>query len=298
MIPEAQLATWSNQDGTANSMAAHTSVRKALEANDSGLNCADFEIYLQGSYRNKTNIRADSDVDLVVQYDKVYYRDLANLSPLELQLYQGCHSRVDYGAVEWRTDVEKALRRKFPGKVQVGGGKALKVTTGPGNMTADVVPALLYKQYTYFNTLKDEAFDPGMKFADSQGNITLNFPKLHIDNGEDKNSEDRADGWYKPAVRMFKNARNRAIERGFLRDGVAPSYFVEGLLYNVPDTCFTSEMQETYAAVLYHLSQNAIDGYRCQNGQLNLFGTASTQWNTVDANSFVQGLIRLWNEGV
>ena len=189
MIPEAQLATWSNLGGTANSMAAHTSVRNALEANDSGLNCADFEIFLQGSYRNKTNIRADSDVDLVVQYNKVYYRDLAKLSPSEIQRYQSCHSTVDYGAVEWRADVEKALRKRFPGKVQVGGGKALKVTTGPGNMTADVVPALLHKQYTHFNTVKDEGFDPGMKFADSRGNITLNFPKLHIDNGEDKNSK-------------------------------------------------------------------------------------------------------------
>ena len=112
-IPEDQLVTWSNQGGTTNSIAAHTSIRNALEANDSGLNRPDFEIFLQGSYKNSTNIRADSDVDLVVQYDKVYYRDLARLSPGEVQLYNGCHNTVDYGAVNWRNDVERALRKKF-----------------------------------------------------------------------------------------------------------------------------------------------------------------------------------------
>src|SRR5260370_7552153 len=47
MIPEDQLTRWSTQGGTTNSIAAHTSVRNALEANDSGLNRPDFEIYLQ-----------------------------------------------------------------------------------------------------------------------------------------------------------------------------------------------------------------------------------------------------------
>jgi predicted nucleotidyltransferase len=298
MIPEDRLTAWSNQGGTTNSIAAHTSIRNALFANDSGLNRPDFEIYLQGSYKNSTNIRADSDVDLVVQYNKVYYRDLARLSPPEVQRYEGSHHTVEYDAVKWRGDVEKALRKKFPGKVQLGGGKAFKVVTGPGDMTADILPAFLYKQYTHYNSLNDEGFDPGVKFADSAGKITLNYPKLHIENGEAKNSEFQTDGRYKPSVRMFKNARNTATERGLLVDGAAPSYFVECLLYNVLDECFTASVSDTYAAVVNHLSANAIDGYYCQNGQLPLFGPDSTQWNTIDATAFVQALVDLWNAWV
>jgi hypothetical protein len=295
MIPEDQLVTWSNQGGTTNSIAAHTSVRNALEANDSGLNRPDFEIYLQGSYKNSTNIRADSDVDLVAQFNNVYYRDLSRLSPAEAQRYEGTHHTVDYDAVKWRADVEAALRKKFPGKVQLGGGKAFKVVTGPGNMTADVLPAFLHKQYTHFNSLNDEGFDPGIKFADSRGNITLNYPKLHIANGEAKNAQNRTNGRYKPSVRMFKNARKTAVERGLLGDGAAPSYFVECLLSNLTDNCFSS-VRDTYVAVVNHLSANVIDGYSCQNGQLSLFGPASTQWNTGDANAFIQALVTLWNE--
>jgi len=296
MIPEDTLTAWSNQGGTSNSIAAHNSIRNALEANDSGLNRPDFEIFLQGSYRNSTNIRADSDVDLVVQYNKFFKRDITRLSPVEVQRYEGNHHNVDYGLVNWRSDVEKVLRRKFPGAVNLGGGKAFHVVTGPGNMTADVLPAFLYKQYTYFNSLTDERFEPGIKFADSAGKITLNYPKLHIENGEEKNSEDQTDGRYKPSVRMFKNARNTATERGLLVDGAAPSYFVECLLYNVPDGYFTASVGDTYAAVVSHLTADVIDNYTCQNRQLPLFGPDSTQWNTIDANAFIQALVDLWNK--
>ncbi len=295
-IPEDRLATWSNQGGTVNSIAAHTSIRNALEANDSGLNRPDFEMYLQGSYKNSTNIRADSDVDLVVQYNKIYFRDLACLSPEEVQRYNGCHNTVDYGAVEWRNDVERALRRKFPGRVQLGGGKAFKVVTGPGNMTADVLPALLYKQYIYFNSSQDEGFAPGIKFADSSGNITLNYPKLHIANGEDKNSLNRTGGRYKPTVRMFKNARNCASERGLLPDGIAPSYFVECLLFNVLDVHYRGTgLRDTYYSVVKYLIENSIEAFMCQNGQLALFGPSSTQWNTTDASTFIRALANLWD---
>jgi hypothetical protein len=163
-------------------------------------------------------------------------------------------------------------------------------------MTADVLPAFLYKQYIYFQSLNDEGFDPGVQFADSAGNLTLNYPKLHIANGEAKNSQLQANGRYKPSVRMFKNARNTATERGLLIDGAAPSYFVECLLFNVPDECYTASVGDTYAAVVNHLSSNSIAGYHCQNGQLPLFGPASTQWNTIDATALVDALVNLWNE--
>ncbi len=76
----------------------------------------------------------------------------------------------------------------------------------------------------------DEEFDPGIKFADSAGEITLNYLKLHIDKREAKNTEYQTDGRYKPSVRMFKNARNTATERGLFVDRAASSYFVECLL--------------------------------------------------------------------
>jgi hypothetical protein len=296
MIPESQLATWSNQGGTANSMTAHKSIRFALEALDSPIYGRDFEIFLQGSYRNSTNIRADSDVDVVVQSNEVFYKDLSRL-PADQQAAQArSYGEGRHNAKDWRADVENALRKKFGDALKAGSGKAFHVVTGPGNMTADVLPAVMFKNYTYFASTNNEGYDEGLEFMDASGKYTVNYPKVHIKNGEARNSQQQTSGHYKPAVRMFKNARNRAVERGFFRDGGAPSYFVECLLYNVPDPCFTAGMQDTFVAVVNHLSKNVIDGYRCQNGLLPLFGTASTQWNTGDAHALIESLIRLWNE--
>ena len=129
MIPESQLVAWSNQGGTTNSIAAHKAIRSALEALDSPMYGRDFEIFLQGSYKNSTNIRADSDVDVVVQSNEVFYKDLSWL-PADQQVAQkrsfipGSHNAQD-----WRRVVEVALRKKFGSALKPGGGKAFYVVT-------------------------------------------------------------------------------------------------------------------------------------------------------------------------
>src|SRR5258708_33461681 len=52
--------------------------------------------------------------------------------------------------------------------------------------------------------------------------------------------------WFKPMVRVFKNMRNRMIERGELAEGIAPSYYLEGMLYNVPPEHFGTSYQDTF----------------------------------------------------
>jgi hypothetical protein len=188
MIPEAQLATWSNQGGTANSIAAHKSIRFALEALDSLIHDRDFEIFLQGSYKNSTNIRADSDVDVVVQSNEVFYKDLSRLPEAQRAAQERSYNPGRHNAQEWRADVEAALRKKFGNALKPGSGKAFHVVTGPGNMTADVLPAVRFKNYTYFYATNNEGFDEGLEFVDAAGNYTVNYPKLHIKNGEAKNS--------------------------------------------------------------------------------------------------------------
>jgi tRNA nucleotidyltransferase (CCA-adding enzyme) len=42
-----------------------------------------YSVFLQGSYGNDTNIYADSDVDVVIATDAVFYSDLDRLSDEE-----------------------------------------------------------------------------------------------------------------------------------------------------------------------------------------------------------------------
>ena len=47
--------------------------------------------------------------------------------------------------------------------------------------------------------------------------------------------------------------------------GLAPSYFVECLLYNAPDSAFQSSFQGTYRSVVNWLVQADLDRLVCQN---------------------------------
>ncbi len=81
-IPESQLETWSNRGATVISQNTHESIRTALDSSDLIKKCK-YTVYLQGSYKNSTNIYADSDVDVVVQLTSLYYYDIDGLTPSE-----------------------------------------------------------------------------------------------------------------------------------------------------------------------------------------------------------------------
>src|SRR5437870_11381300 len=80
-IPESQLETWTHQGATTTAKSTHETIRRALAADSSPIKDKDFEIYLQGSYKNDTNIRGDSDVDVVVQLNSTFDPSLSSLDP-------------------------------------------------------------------------------------------------------------------------------------------------------------------------------------------------------------------------
>jgi hypothetical protein len=74
-VPESQLQTWSNQGAITTAQSTHTSIRNALSAYNWPVDVS-YNIYLQGSYRNSTNFRGDSDEDVIVEVTSVYWSNL------------------------------------------------------------------------------------------------------------------------------------------------------------------------------------------------------------------------------
>lgn len=68
-IPEPQLDTWSHQGSVAQSSATYATVKNALEDPGAPYAYKSYEVYLQGSYGNDTNIYSESDVDVVIQLE-------------------------------------------------------------------------------------------------------------------------------------------------------------------------------------------------------------------------------------
>ena len=93
---------------------------------------------------------------------------------------------------------------------------------------------------------------------------------------------------------MFKAARNRLVEKKVLTKNDAPSYFIECLLYNVPDNLFKPKLAPTYTGIVDWLKKEELKDFECQNGRVDLFGSAQEQWSVKKARAFVRALQGLW----
>jgi hypothetical protein len=287
-IPESQLNTWANQGAVTTAKRTADSVRTALSDYGDWPDGVDFEVYLQGSYKNDTNIRGDSDVDVVAQLNSSFYSNLSEDQKRQLNLISAA-----YGWTNFRADVLKALHNHYGSRAITEGNRALSVADDSGRLSADVIACAQYRQYRSVN---HSDYTEGMCFW-SKGVMRqiINFPKLHYDNGVIKNGAQKTDGWYKPVVRLFKNARVRLVDNGTVTQGLAPSYFLECMIYNVPDNCFGGNYRDTYCAVVNSLNEADLGKFVCQNEELLLLGDSPEQWDSASAQEFISGLTTLWN---
>src|SRR6185437_9822906 len=117
-----------------------------------------------------------------------------------------------------------------------------------------------------FQASNDESHVTGMCFFLSDGTRVANYPVQHSDNLTEKH---QATGKkFKPMIRIFKNARSKMVEDGLIADGAAPSYFIEGLLYNVPNDRFVGDYQDITLNILKWLySTPDRTQFVCANGQ-------------------------------
>ena len=78
-IPESTLSRWSHhQAGTAFKQ-AHVPIREALAAYNWPSD-VKYEVFLQGSYKNDTNLGGDSDVDVVVRLTRSRFLSSGSLT--------------------------------------------------------------------------------------------------------------------------------------------------------------------------------------------------------------------------
>lgn len=298
-IPEAQLVTWSGRGAVTNSSASYNSVRTALLDPQSRIAALNRDIFLQGSYRNATNIFGDSDVDVVVLLNTVFFKDVSALDANQQQLQRSAYATAEYGWAEFRADVWQTLKAYYGNGRVSEGDRCIKVDFGPGRIAADVIPANQHRKYGYFYSETVQSYVEGIEFRDRSGAAIVNFPKQHIASGESKNAQERTNGWFKASVRMFKNARNRLIDNQVIPADSCSSYHLECLVYNAPDLLFGRTFQDTFNSILNYWAYTIQPvNCLCQNGITHLFGTSPVQWNIPQASQFVRGLQNLWQNWV
>ena len=278
-ISESTLSRWSHHQAATAFTEAHLPIRAALDAYKWPSDIK-YEVVLQGSYKNDTNLGGDSDVDVVVRLNQRLRPRVAELSGRLLQedaSHQGAYRRWK----SFRDHALKAMRARF-GNAAESGRKTLKVQKGKIPADADLVVTLRYREGITF-------------YLPDEGRWVVSFPQQHHDQGQKK--EEATGKRFKRTTRMFKAARNRLVEKKMVTKNDAPSYFIECLLYNVPNRLFAPKLAPTYTGIVDWLKTAKLNDFECQNGQVDLFGPGREQWTVAKAQALVKALQELWEAG-
>lgn len=297
-IQEAQLQTWSNQGATTSSASTYSSIKNCIEGNNWN-NDVSFDIYLQGSYRNSTNIRGDSDVDVVVEFSSVFYSNKKNLPLEQLNEFNEYFSDGKYSLESFKNAVTKRLQYYYGDDHVKVGNKSIKVLANSGRLECDVVCCAQYRHYNSFSKTNTSNYVRGIVFWTNKTNQkVVNFPKLHFDNGASKNNNCNSN--FKPTIRIIKNIKSRLVSSGIIASSLAPSYFIEGLMFNMPNSDYLNSTHHSrFLSTLntfYNYSDAELEGLKCQNGQRYLFGDSDQQWDIAECKEFRNQLIKFWND--
>lgn len=292
-IPESQLDTWTKQGSVAQSRDTYASVKTVLEDKNAPFANKNPTMYLQGSYGNDTNVARDSDVDIVAFIETTFAHDAKTLPAEQFNAFERSYpGTASYSYNSYKNDVANWLKQKYS-NVRVG-KKAIFIPGSGNRRDCDVLAAIEYRYYYRFNSTADQSYAQGICFYLPDGTQIINFPKQHSDNCTSKHQATTS--WFKPTVRMYKNMRNYMIDKGQLRDGVAPSYFIEGMLHNVPSDKFGKSYEDTFVGTFNYLANAGLSAFKCANGIHPLISNSSpVSWNSSDCSTFLSALRTLWN---
>jgi hypothetical protein len=294
-IPESQLETWSHQGSITQSSNTYNTIKSVLEASTTPYASKNFKVFLQGSYGNDTNIYAESDVDLVIRLDDCFQSDLSELTEEEKAAYKSGFPDATYTYADFKKDVLSVLTQAYGGAVTAG-DKAIAIDANGSRRKADVIVAIQFRRYFKFRSSSDSTYVEGICFWNGNGDRIANYPKQHSANLTAKHQS--TSKWFKPLARVFKNMRSRMVDEGLIKPGVAPSYYIEGLLYNVPNEKLTSSYQDCVVNALNWYRQEALKtDLVCANEQYYLLRDGQhTCWNQANCDAFIEAAVRLWNE--
>ena len=286
-ITEKKLIEWTQPLGVreerrcANTI-AH--IRKAIDC-DPILAQKNIEVFEQGSHKNSTNVRLDSDIDVCVVLKERINLDLPTG---KVARDYGLSDPSNYSFPKYKNSVASALRRVFGSDYIKKGDKSIKIRPNVTGVNADVVPAFEHRRYTGVGYRYNE----GIQFVTDGGDSVRNFPRQHSENGNMKNGQ--TNGLYKPTVRLLKKINYELDEDGFV-----PSFLVECLAWNVPNKEFSQNYTYTdrLKGVLYHIySHTKKNSNRCDDwgevSELLYLFRKGKGWTKKDAENFA---FKAWN---
>jgi hypothetical protein len=295
-IREDQLEIWTSLGSVQQSSATYQPIKNVLEHANAPYASKKIDSFLQGSYRNDTNIRGDSDVDIVLRTRSLFYYNIDALPEPQQAEFKRIHPNAAvYDLAALKNDVVNWLFENYGGDLDSSGNKALRIKERGNRRSADILLVAPRRRYTRYISEQDRDFVEGVLLITSGGTRIINYPKQHSDNMTAKHQA--TNNQLKPTVRIFKNIRNKMVEEGIIRPETAPSYFIEGMLYNVPPQHFSSNRQQTVEACWGWINECDHGSLKCASGIHPLSrDNVSTSWPIQGYIDFLSGVRTLWRQ--
>jgi hypothetical protein len=304
---EAVCRTWIKASSDTECEKQENAVRMIRDAIDNyePLARRDIKIIPQGSYRNNTNVRQESDVDICVCCMEPFYftYEFADYGPAESNVVVG----LTYTFAQFKTDVEAALVKKFTRAGVSRGKKAFDVHANTYRVDADVVAAFAHRRYQkkqyqplFGSYTYPYTEPPGTQFyPDDSLQAIINWPEQHYTNGVAKNLA--TNYRFKWTVRALKNLKYDMEANGNLEQKQAArqaaSYLCECLMYNVPAFAGDSPRDQLRNAIVYAYGPTETDE-GCKTwlevNELKWLFHPTQPWTRAQANNF---LLHAWKYG-
>jgi hypothetical protein len=259
---------------------------RAAIADSPSLSKRNIEVFTQGSYKNNTNVRQDSDVDICIRCNDVFFYEFpsdGSITKADAGFSDGAY---EYSA--FKTEIESALVVKFGRSMVSRGNKAFDVHATSYRVDADVVPTFEHRRY-YRDYSGRIQYYRGTELRPDNGGKIINWPEQHYSNGVNKNNVTNAR--FKYITRIIKRLRNEMDENNISEVKPIPSYLIECLVWNTPNEGFGHNYYtDDVRYMLAHVFNETITIERCKEwGEVNelkyLF--YGQKWTWQQAHSFL-----------
>jgi len=260
-------------------------VRNAIKASPK-LQGRNISIFLQGSYKNNTNVRKDSDVDIGIRCTDTFFYDLpTGITPEAKDI-----APATYHYSQFKNEVEGAMV-DYLGRATVNrGNKAIDIRENNYHVEADVTAFFQHRRYS-----PDGLISYGVELqTDHEKDSVINWPDQHYQNGVNKNNNTGTR--YKSIVRVIKSLANEMEDAG-IQAAEIPGFLIECLVWNVPNDKFQNQYySDNVRSALIYLYENTKSNSLCSEwgevNELKYLFRSNQKWTREQANSFI---VAAWN---
>lgn len=286
---EDKLRIWAqspSQTETERCENAVRAVKNAIAASHK-LKSRDIKVISQGSYRNRTNVRGESDVDVgVICYDTFFEQYPAGTTRETFN-----NTPATYTYAQYKNEVEEALVAHFGRPAVHRGNKAFDIHENSYRVDADVAPFFEHRRYSLDGTFLSGA---ELRLDNDFDRKVINWPEQHYANGNAKNNATRRS--YRGLVRILKNIRLELAEAKSVPTDCVTGFLCECLTWNTPNPLMAhATYTEDLRAALLHLFEHTKEDARCREwcevSELKYLFSTGQKWTRTQANDFI---VKAW----